>query len=261
MKKLATLFAALPLAGCLSLADAGALLDVSIIDRSTGQQLPVYRHHGQLYVAGTPGNRYAVVMRNKSPGRLLTVLSVDGINALNGQTATTAQSGYVLSPWQAAEIAGWRKSMDEVAAFYFTSLADSYAGRTDRPQNVGVIGVAAYREALPAPAAELNMPSRQAGEVGGERDGSRPAAKAAAPSRDQALNERAEQRLGTGHGERIEAPTRYTAFRRASDAPFEILTIRYDSRANLLAQGIIPPAARRSTPEPFPGGFVPDPRG
>ncbi len=275
---LAAFFAVVPLAGCMSIADAGVLVDVSVIDRSTGQQLEVYRHRGQLYVAGTPGNRYAVVMRNKSAGRLLTVLSVDGVNALNGQTAATSQSGYVLSAWQAAEIAGWRKSMDDVAAFYFTSVADSYAGRTDRPQNVGVIGVAVYREAVPVPEPAITMQQRQrgagneagaAGAVGerraAENDAPQPAAKAAAPTRDEARSELADSRLGTGHGERLSAPTQYTAFRRASDAPSEVLTIRYDSRANLLAQGIIPRPLQRWTPDPtpnpFPGGFTPDPRG
>lgn len=153
MKKLSTLFAAIALVGCVSIADAGAMLDVSITDRNTGKNLEIYRHQGRLYVAGTPGNRYAVNLYNKSGGRVLTVVSVDGVNALNGQTAATSQSGYVLSASQSAEIAGWRKSMEEVAAFYFTSVADSYAGRTDRPQNVGVIGVAAYREAEPQPPA------------------------------------------------------------------------------------------------------------
>ena len=56
---------------------------------------------------------------------------------------------YVLSPWSSAEIAGWRKNLNEVAAFYFTNLSDSYAGRTGRPLNVGVIGVAVYEEDLP----------------------------------------------------------------------------------------------------------------
>lgn len=150
MNKLAALFAALPLAACVSLADAGALVDISVLDRSSGQRLEVFRHQGRLYVAGTPGNRYAVMLHNKSAGRVLTVVSVDGVNALSGQTAATSQSGYVLSPSQSAEISGWRKSMDDVAAFYFTSVADSYAGRTDRPQNVGVIGVAVYRRPSPS---------------------------------------------------------------------------------------------------------------
>ena len=39
--------------------------------------------------------------------------------------------------------------LNEVAAFYFTQLPDSYAARTDRPDNVGVIGVAVFREYQP----------------------------------------------------------------------------------------------------------------
>lgn len=272
MKTLATLLAALPLTACISIADAGALVDVSIIDRSSGQSLEVYRHQGRLYVAGTPGNRYAVLLRNQSAGRLLTVISVDGLNALNGQTAAASQSGYVLSPRQSAEIAGWRKSMDDVAAFYFTSVTDSYAGRTDRPQNVGVIGVAVYREAESVPPPQPVLQPRERAESGAAAGAADTAgavanaeARAAAPAREQqALSKQAESRLGTGHGERISAPTQYTDFRRASDSPAEIITIHYNSRANLLAQGIIPRPRQQSTPNPFPnpfpGGFTPDPR-
>jgi hypothetical protein len=68
----------------------------------------------------------------------------------------------------------------------------------------------------------------------------------------------AEEKLGTGHGERMYAPTQHTEFRRATSAPGEVITIYYDSRANLIAQGVIPRYAR--LPQPFPnGGFVPDP--
>ena len=282
MKKFAALLAPFCLAACVSIADAGTLVDVSVTDRTTGEKLEVYRHQGRLYVAGKPGNRYAVNLRNKSGGRLLTVISVDGVNALNGQTAATSQSGYVISPWQAAEISGWRKSMDDVAAFYFTSIADSYAGRTDRPQNVGVIGVAVYREAEPLPPpAQAAFSARERVEqealiaLTALRATMRPNPNpeptprpvprpSAAPERSEALSKKAEGRLGTGHGERISAPTQYTEFRRASDTPSEIVTIYYNSRANLLAQGVIPRPPHYGTtnpaPNPFPAGFVPDPR-
>jgi len=268
MNKFATLLAPLLLAAGVSIADAGTLLDVSVTDRNTGEKLAVYRHHGRLYVAGTPGNRYAVNLRNQSGGRVLTVVSVDGVNALNGQTAAASQSGYVIAPWQSAEIAGWRKSMEEVAAFYFTSVADSYAGRTDRPQNVGVIGVAIYREAEPLPPppqpALSALSARERGDQGSAERSADNSAPASAPARSEALGKQAEGRLGTGHGERISAPTQYTEFRRASETPSEIVTIYYNSRANLLAQGIIPRPPRYGAPNPlpnaFPGAFVPDPR-
>ncbi|MGO4782125.1 hypothetical protein AB4084_42215, partial [Lysobacter sp. 2RAB21] len=61
-------------------------------------------------------------------------------------TASPSQAGYVLEAWQSTEINGWRKSMDDVAQFVFTDLPDSYAARTGRPDNVGVIGVAVFQE-------------------------------------------------------------------------------------------------------------------
>ena len=64
---------------------------------------------------------------------------------MSGETATPRQSGYIVTRGERMAIRGWRKTMDEIAAFYFTSLGDSYASRTGRPDNVGVIGVALFK--------------------------------------------------------------------------------------------------------------------
>jgi len=255
-----TLLAALLLvAGCIPFADAAPFADtaplaeVQVIDRTTGQTLETWRHRGRLYVAGTPGNRYAVSLRNRGDGRVLAVISVDGVNAISGETANASQSGYVLASGQAAEIAGWRKNMDEVAAFYFTRIADSYAARTERPQNVGVIGVAVFNEYVPPPPPPAQIGAQEKAEASAD-NAARSAAKAApAPA--------AEAKLGTGHGERIAARVGHTEFRRLSAQPNEVITIYYDSRTNLIARGIIPGAPRYGNPNPFPGGFVPDPNG
>ena len=77
----------LALLGCTQPALAARLVDVSIVNRSTGERLTPWRHAGRLYVAGTPGERYAVRLANRSGGRLLAVLSVDGVNAVSGETA------------------------------------------------------------------------------------------------------------------------------------------------------------------------------
>jgi len=244
----------------------GSLVDVQLVDRERSQPLPTYQQRGTHWVAGRPGSRYAVRMSNRSGERVLVVLSVDGVNAVSGETAATGQVGYVLAPWQTTEITGWRKSMSEAAAFYFTALPDSYAARTDRPDNVGVIGVAVFRERetaavlrQPAPplAADARPDESRSGEAESNRDRASgraaPSAKSAAPMR--------EERLGTGHGERIYAPTTQTTFERASERPAEVVRLRYDSVENLLASGVIPrPWRRPAAPEPFPG-FVPDPRG
>ncbi|MBS1169285.1 MAG: hypothetical protein H6R01_203 [Burkholderiaceae bacterium] len=234
------------------------LVDVKVVDRTTGHVLETWQHEGKLYVAGTPGNRYAVHIRNKSGGRVLTVLSVDGVNAISGETAATSQRGYVLQPWRRTEVAGWRKSQNEVAAFYFTRLSDSYAARTDRPDNVGVIGVAVFREYVPPPPPPPQPADLSAQEV--PRSTVKKAAKKAAPA-PAASPAPTTESLGTGHGERIGAPSRTVDFRRDSHLPAQVVRIYYDSRANLVARGIIPshPPKPRE-PQAFPGGYVPDPR-
>jgi hypothetical protein len=238
------------------LAAAGTPVELEILDRKSGQVLPVYWHDGERHVAGEPGREYEIRLRNRGDCRVLAVASVDGVNVITGRTASPRQSGYVLDPWGIVEIDGWRKSMDEVAAFYFTRLPDSYAARTGRPDNVGVIGVALFRERVrPMPLLEDRVAS------------SAPSAAEAEPSADVGRSERKarrdaeESRLGTGHGRRLDSGAVYTAFERASDEPEEIIRIYYDSRKNLVARGIIPQPWRvaRRAPEPFPSAFVPDP--
>ena len=148
----------------------GRLVDVDVIDRDTGAQLPVYQHRGEWWIAGRPGARYAIQVRNAAPGRVLGVMAVDGVNVISGDTASWEQTGYVLSRGQSAQITGWRKSDAEVAAFHFTALPNSYAARTGRPDDVGVIGVAVFRERYvpPPPVSAAPWPSRPEGKFQGE---------------------------------------------------------------------------------------------
>lgn len=233
MDKIKLLGAALALALSAQAWAAGALVDLGVYDRDQGERLPVYWHQGRAYIAGTPGHEYRLTLRNRSGEPVLAVVSVDGVNVVTGESAEPQQSGYVLLPGRSLEILGWRKSLAQTAAFYFTDLADSYAARTGRPGNVGVIGVALFRKkpATPPPAA-----------LGQTQKG------AAARLSDAASE------LGTGHGRREDSPAHYVEFERASRAPAEIVTLYYDSRRNLLARGVL------REPQPFPG-FVPDPPG
>jgi hypothetical protein len=127
-------------------AAAGRMADVTLYDRGAGRSLPVYRHDGRFYAVGKPGNEYQIRIRNRTGAEILAVVSVDGVNAVSGKTANWHQTGYVLAPHQMLAVKGWRKSLERVAAFYFTEHASSYAARTGRPQNVGVIGVALFRK-------------------------------------------------------------------------------------------------------------------
>jgi hypothetical protein len=274
----AALIAALSAAVSPIAAHAGNLLDLSVIDRDNGRTLPTYRDHGKLYVAGTPGHRYSVRLTNRSGGRVLAVLSVDGVNAVTGATANPDQTGYVLDAWQSTDIAGWRKSNDEIAQFNFTALPSSYAARTGRPANVGVIGVAVFAERAPvyrereadiaraeAPpppmSSSANDAAAQPAMPAGAASTPAPASarKAAPAERMSGGLARSEDKLGTGHGAREYSHVDNVDFERATRDPAERISIWYDSYDNLVADGIINrPIARRDA-DPFPNGFVPDP--
>ena len=237
------------------LAGAGTLVDMQVISRSSSRPLSIYSQFGKPYVIGTPGERYSIQLTNRTNARVMGVLSVDGVNAVTGETAGSSQVGYVLNPYQVAEITGWRKSVDEVARFYFTTLPDSYAAQTDRPDNVGVIGLAVYREYVD-PAAISRLDSRQNKAA---REAAAPSARA--ESADGSVLHK-DERIGTGHGEREVSVVTHTEFRKASSTPAETVAIWYDSRERLASRGILPRQPRYcADPRPFPANFVPDPRG
>ncbi|MDR2128466.1 MAG: hypothetical protein LBP52_05315 [Burkholderiaceae bacterium] len=256
----------------------GTFIDIQLVDRSTGATLPVYKHKGQYWLAGQPGVRYAIQMRNKTSGRALAVMSVDGVNIVSGETAAWEQTGYVLEGNQSAQITGWRKSDSEVAAFHFTALPNAYASRTGRPQNVGVIGIAVFleRDPLPPPppvsAPDWPVPQTEsAAEIAQDRSAAEESRQAPptadvladSASRHRRATERGAQRLGTGHGAREHSQVSNTDFERATSAPVEIITVRYDSRENLIAMGVLPAPPRAPQPNAFPQtpsvGYVPDP--
>ena len=247
-------------------ADAGPVT-LDLVERDQRRELPIHLHRGQHWVAGREGQPYAVRLRNNSPERVLVVLSVDGLNVISGEVAAPDQTGYVLDPWQSADITGWRKSRHDVAQFVFTHPGDSYADRTGRPDNIGVIGIAVFNEApryvpvppraTPVARAQDRMQPQAAAEAADralssvEATGSRIRAPSPAPA------------LGTGHGPREASWSGSTAFERATRLPVQRLDVRYDSERNLIARGILParyPQGERG-PQAFPEGFVPDPPG
>jgi hypothetical protein len=261
----------------------GAPLQMSIIDRESGQPLTLHHKDGRAYVAGQPASRYAIRLANRSAGRVLVVLSVDGVNVVSGETAGFGQTGYVLDPWSTNDITGWRKSDSAIAAFEFAALADSYAARTGRPDNVGVIGAAVFTERprqvaiVPPPSPPIRADAaRGAAEPAARAEAAKAAAPAAmaAPATDAAADAGASslgrlgpgaERLGTAHGQREASYVGRTSFERLSSSPQQVVEIAYDSASNLVAAGVIPrpPAQAQAQARAFPDddarGYVPDP--
>ena len=108
--------------------------------------LPLYRDAGNYYLQGQSGEAYRLVYRNNSANTYEIVASVDGLNVLNGSTASRYDSGYVLNPNDDLVIEGFRKSQDAVASFIFSKPDDAYAANTESGSitNTGVIGTVIY---------------------------------------------------------------------------------------------------------------------
>lgn len=109
--------------------------------------LKSYQWDGKRFVAGKAGSRYAIVIKSHARSRLELVLSVDGLDVLDGESASTKKRGYILWPGQTLEVKGWRTSMDQVASFEFASVTGSYSNlKGSGTRNVGVIGLAVFTE-------------------------------------------------------------------------------------------------------------------
>jgi hypothetical protein len=264
---------------------------VRIVDASS-QDLPTFRQGGRTYVMGTVGSRYSVVVSNPTARRVEAVVSVDGLDAMDGHPANYVEKrGYILAPYGSMSVDGFRTSYDAVATFRFSSVADSYAGRLGQARDVGVIGVAFFpereeyvppppppvtvyrpemhpvRRSVPAgpPSASDLAPatkSANAPSLGGLASGGGGGAHASQPAPEERRG------LGTEFGEARESRIGSTTFDRANPrTPSQVVAFRYNDRAGLLSLGIpVDPVyptsdlSLRETAQPFrTNGFAQPP--
>jgi hypothetical protein len=111
--------------------------------------LPTYKEYGyhRRLVAGENNSNYTIVVHNRSKSALEIVASVDGLDVNDGKPASYSKSGYIVEPGRTLEIDGFRTSTSTVAAFKFSSVANSYANlRHGDTRNVGVIGIAVFTQ-------------------------------------------------------------------------------------------------------------------
>jgi hypothetical protein len=178
-----------------------------------------------------------VRIENPTAERVEAVLSVDGRDAVSGELANFAeQRGYVIAPFSSVVVEGFRSSLEDVRAFRFTRPENSYSARRGSPENVGIIGVAFFKERRRAPIAvkprprphTKGAPEANAAEGRRSRD-----AEATASPRASTDN------LGTAYGERRTSVVSEVAFdREHSTRPNFTTTVRYDDRNGLVARGI-----------------------
>lgn len=125
---------------------AQSLVSVGLKD-PIGRFYPGITVGGRWFVVGQEGRRYSIVVRNKTELRLEVVLSVDGLDVLDGGKASIRKPGYIMAPHSELKVDGFRQSTEAVAAFRFSPVRESYAAeKYHNTRNVGIIGIALFSE-------------------------------------------------------------------------------------------------------------------
>jgi hypothetical protein len=131
--------------------------DVSVITES-GETLETYAKGGRYYVLGDDGDRYMIRVANPTPNRVEAVITVDGLDVIDGENGDGRKRGYVVPAYGELKVEGFRTSTTDVATFRFSSVDNSYAGRKGKARNVGVIAVAIFEEEAPPAPTQVIIP-------------------------------------------------------------------------------------------------------
>lgn len=231
-----------------------------------GHAAPTVEHKGQTYALVPDSGNYEIRLTHNGlsflGARNLAVVSVDGINVINGEDASYDGPGYIVT--DTTVIKGWLRGDQEAAAFTLGDSKESYAAQMGKgTDNTGIIGVAWFNEEHLIRKNPTDWsptwPWAQPPTWGNSPitwDTTDPLL--GAPTTASVANTKSILRgLGTGYGEEVGMKTTTTTFTRQG-TPY-IQTIRYGNREQLEAWGV-PVAKLVAKPNAFPGNnFVPAP--
>src|SRR6478735_8272973 len=128
--------------------------DVQVITEG-GEVAPTYALKDRFYVQGNLNERYTIKVKNPTGNRVEAVVTVDGLDVVDGEAGDLRKRGYVVPPYGETRIEGFRTSTEDVATFRFSSVDGSYAGKKGKARNVGVIAVAIFEENAPPPEQQI----------------------------------------------------------------------------------------------------------
>jgi hypothetical protein len=254
-----------------------APFDVTLLGED-GAPMATFGRNGKYYVLGDTGERYVIRVTNPTPRRVEAVITVDGLDVIDGEAGDVGKRGYIVPPYGDLRVEGFRTSASEVATFRFSTVGGSYAGKKGKARNVGVIAVALFEEQAapeivdddrmatlgeeqrpydgrPGPGARgrrIAPVAPRVSDAGGGHDAAKKAdaserrmpadpSVGGAPSDDCCAPQApSNQRLGLGteFGEQRSSAASYTRFVRAAAKPMAIAELRYNDRPGLAALGI-----------------------
>jgi hypothetical protein len=234
---------------------------------------PIQEYHkdGKTFVEGRQGSNFSLKLKNLTGRRILVHPTVDGLSAMTGKEASRRDSshGYVLSAFEEATIPGWRLDDKEVAQFFFAGDGKSYAEKTGKGLDKGVVACAVWEEKpYDPPAFIYNLSSGRCGgqSIGGGGDWepsslhaesySKGGQQTNCSTRPKGITRSvATSNLGAGFGEKTDHKVSTTSFTPETKEPVLIAAIYYDDKSGLRARGIRLSKKQRqprTEPNPFP---------
>lgn len=122
-------------------------LSVAVPSKHGYTKIPEYGRNNLTFVEGRRGQPFILKLRNDCAQRVLSVVSIDGINIIDGQPCTPESRGYVVPAYTTVDIQGWRTSLQEVSSFTFEAKDKAYAQTVvGGTQNCGVIAAKFFSE-------------------------------------------------------------------------------------------------------------------
>ena len=113
-----------------------------------GNSVKEYQHEGNTFIEAKSGSTFSIKLKNNYSGRVMAVISVDGVDVITGENAVETESGYVIGGNSSIEIKGYRVDSEHEASFKFIekNSGKGYAEFKGDSSNVGVIGIRFYSE-------------------------------------------------------------------------------------------------------------------
>ncbi|HEY5926121.1 MAG TPA: hypothetical protein VIV11_30755 [Kofleriaceae bacterium] len=191
--------------------------DVQVVTES-GETAPTYAFKGRYYVQGNDNERYTIRVTNPTGNRVEAVVSVDGLDVVDGEDGDLKKRGYIVPAYGEVRIEGFRTSLADVATFRFSSVDNSYAGKKGKSRNVGVIAVAIFEEQARPPEQQIIIGRAQPRPTYHWTDDV-DANEEASASKDSSRRDRATATGGTGG--RVAVRPSPKAEKKAAEAPAE----------------------------------------
>lgn len=247
-------------------------VDVSVMVKN--KPVVEYIDNYTTWIEGRDASEYSIRLKNNNNEPMKVVLSIDGLNVLNGKPASADGDGIVIQPFDIVNLKGWMVDNNTGAAFTFGSSENSYAAKSGYGINTGVIGIALYVGRniinpntsiedyfLPIsyPNAPIKYPKYPRGsdkyrirplEAYYEHYHNHISLSASSVSD----NDTKTKGLGTEFGKKINQKMTETVFEGASFISTSV--IRYAEMKELIKRGIVKPASKYVEPSPFPASFA-----